>query len=162
VFGCVGGGGGRNHQGVVTQVVRCCTWLSSSSYSMWRREIRTFGGVVGCNPEMVVLHKMCKFMVNKSDASVSGKGGHKINKRKRNWGFCCFRVCSLLWVKRRNVRMSVRWASGTGKCYLRIFNEVLNLWLSETNSMEQSIPWQNDSHSADQEITHLLWNSKIH
>jgi hypothetical protein len=31
-----------------------------------------------------------------------------------------------------------------------------------TNSMEQSTPWEVDTCSVDQEIHHVLWNTKIH
>jgi hypothetical protein len=31
-----------------------------------------------------------------------------------------------------------------------------------TNPMEQSPPWEADSHSASQDIPHLLWNLKVH
>jgi hypothetical protein len=39
-----------------------------------------------------------------------------------------------------------------------IFNQRKNI----SNYMEQSSSWEADSHSANEEITHLLWNPKIH
>jgi hypothetical protein len=36
------------------------------------------------------------------------------------------------------------------------------IYVDLTNSMEQSLSWKTDSHSASQEIIHLLWNTKVH
>jgi len=40
----------------------------------------------------------------------------------------------------------------------------LTYWLTDslTNYMEQSPSWEANGHSASQEITHLLWNPKVH
>jgi len=42
----------------------------------------------------------------------------------------------------------------------------MDVWVTNvvelTNSMEQSTSWEANSHSASQEIPHLLWNLKVH
>jgi hypothetical protein len=38
----------------------------------------------------------------------------------------------------------------------------LDTKLGPSNSMEQSPSWEANSHSASQEISHVLWNPKVH